>query len=53
VPDALLFWTWFAGVIGNLFFFDQPGVAFIGGLVFGLFLLPYIFLLRFGPPANS
>jgi putative membrane protein len=53
VPDALLFWTWFAGVIGNLFFFDQPGVAFIGGLIFGLFLLPYIFLLRFGPPANS
>ena len=23
------------------------------GIVFGLFLVPYLFLLRFGPPANS
>ncbi len=53
VPDFFLMWTWFAGVVGNLFFFDRTGVAFIGGLVFGLFLLPYIFLLRFGPPANN
>jgi putative membrane protein len=28
-------------------------VALIGGVVFGLVLLPYIFLLRFGPPANN
>jgi putative membrane protein len=53
VPDFFLMWTWFAGVVGNLFFFDRTGVAFFGGLVFGLFLLPYIFLLRFGPPANN
>ena len=53
VPDFFLIWTWFAGVVGNLFFFDRTGVAFIGGIVFGLFLLPYIFLLRFGPPANN
>jgi putative membrane protein len=53
VPDFFLMWTWFAGVVGNLFFFDRTGVAFLGGLVFGLFLLPYIFLLRFGPPANN
>ena len=53
VPDFFLMWTWFAGVVGNLFFFDRTGVAFIGGLIFGLFLLPYIFLLRFGPPANN
>lgn len=50
VPDFLLIWTWFAGVVGNLFFFDRPGVALIGGVVFGLVLIPYIFLLRFGPP---
>jgi len=53
VPDFFLMWTWFACVVGNLFFFDRTGVAFLGGLVFGLFLLPYIFLLRFGPPANN
>ncbi len=53
VPDFFLMWTWFSGVVGNLFFFDRPGVALIGGVVFGLVLLPYIFLLRFGPPANN
>jgi putative membrane protein len=53
VPDFFLLWTLFSGVVGNLFFFDRTGVALIGGIVFGLFLLPYIFLLRFGPPANN
>jgi len=53
IPDFFLLWTWFAGIIGNLFFFDRSGVALIGGIVFGLMLLPYIFLLRFGPPANT
>lgn len=40
--DALLIWTFFSGVAGNLFFFSRPGVAFIGGLAFGLFLIPYL-----------
>lgn len=40
--DALLIWTYFSGVVGNLFFFSRPGVAFIGGLAFGLFLIPYL-----------
>jgi putative membrane protein len=53
VPDFFLMWTWFSGVVGNLFFFDRPGVALIGAVVFGLVLLPYIFLLRFGPPASN
>jgi putative membrane protein len=53
VPDFFLMWTWFSGVVGNLFFFDRPGVALIGGVVFGLVLLPYIFLLRFGPPVSN
>lgn len=40
--DALLIWTCFSGVIGNLFFFVRPGVALIGGITFGAFLLPYL-----------
>lgn len=40
--DALLLWTWFSGVVGNVFFFDRPGVAFVGGLAFGIFLFPYL-----------
>jgi hypothetical protein len=27
-------------------------VALTGGLVFGLLMVPYIFVLRFGPPTN-
>lgn len=42
--DALLIWTWFSGVVGNLFFFSRPGVALIGGIAFGLFLAPYLFV---------
>ena len=53
VPDFFLMWNWFSGVVGNLFFFDRAGTALIGGLVFGLVLLPYVFLLRYGPPVNS
>jgi putative membrane protein len=53
IPDFYLIWTYFAGVVGNIFFFDRIGVALSGGIVFGLFLIPYLFLLRFGPPANS
>lgn len=40
--DALLIWTWFSGVVGNIFFFSRPGVALIGGLAFGLILFPYL-----------
>jgi putative membrane protein len=52
VPDFLLMWTWFAGVVANLFFFNRVGVALIGGLVFGLFILPYIIVLLHGPPTT-
>jgi putative membrane protein len=40
--DLLLFWTWFSGVVGNIFFFARPGVALVGGLCFGIFLFPYL-----------
>lgn len=46
IPDLFLLWTWFAGVVGNLFFFDRPGTALLGGVVFGFFLIPYA-LARF------
>jgi putative membrane protein len=48
--DIFLIWTWFAGVISNLFFFDRPGVAFLFGSAFGLFLLPYVFSRWLGRP---
>ncbi len=53
VPDFFLFWTLFSGIVGNIFFFNKPGVALIGGVVIGLVLSPHIFVLRFGPPAND
>ena len=41
--DALLIWTWFSGFIGNLFFFDRPGLAVFAGFVMGVILTPYFF----------
>jgi putative membrane protein len=52
IPNFFLGWTLFSGVVGNIFFFSTPGVALTGGLVFGLLMVPYIFVLRFGPPTN-
>jgi uncharacterized membrane protein len=52
IPNYFLAWTYFAGVVGNVFFFNTPGVAITGGIVFGLLMIPYIFTLRFGPPSN-
>jgi putative membrane protein len=55
VPNTANFflaWTYFSGIIGNLFFFNMPGVAVSGGIVFGLLLIPYIFVLWLGPPTN-
>jgi putative membrane protein len=41
--DALLVWTLFSGIIGNLFFFDRPGLAVFGGFILGVLLTPYFF----------
>ena len=41
--DALLLWTLFGGFVGNLFFFDRPGLAFFGTLIMGSLLIPYFF----------
>ena len=48
--DIFLIWTWFAGVVSNLFFFDRPGIAFIFGLTFGAVLAPFIFSRWLGRP---
>jgi putative membrane protein len=41
--DALLLWTLFGGVVGNLFFFDRPGLAIFAGVIMGALLAPYFF----------
>jgi uncharacterized membrane protein len=48
--DIFLIWTWFGGIISNLFFFDRPGVAFLFGTAFGVFLAPYLFSRWLGRP---
>ena len=48
--DVWLTWTFFGGVVSNLFFFDRPGIAFIFGLTFGAILAPYIFSRWLGRP---
>jgi putative membrane protein len=41
--DALLLWTLFSGIVGNLFFFDRPGLAIFAGAILGAILTPYFF----------
>ena len=48
--DAYLAWTYFGGVVGNLFFFDRPGTALLGGVAMGILLIPYSFNRWFGRP---
>jgi putative membrane protein len=48
--DLLLFWTWFSGVVGNLFFFSRPGIAVFSGLLLGALLVPYFFNRWVGRP---
>jgi len=48
--DLFLAWVLFAGIISNLFFFDRPGIAFLGGSILGTLLLPYFFIRWLGRP---
>jgi len=50
IPDIFLGWTLFSGVVGNLFFFNRPGVALLGGIAFTLWISPYLFVASFGKP---
>ena len=52
VPNIFLTWTWFSGVIGNLFFFHRPGLALFAGVIFALILAPYFFAQYLGQPDN-
>lgn len=53
VPNTLLFWTLFGGVVGNIFFFHHTKIAEFVGVLFALYLLPYLFQLRFGRPDTA
>ncbi len=40
LPLLVLVWTWFSSIVGNLLFFNNPGVVIAGGLFFTLALAP-------------
>ena len=48
--DIFLAWSWFGGIVSNLFFFDRPGIAFFAGLIYTAALAPYIFVRWLGRP---
>lgn len=48
--DIFLIWALFSGIIGNLFFFDRPGVTLFAGSIFALVLAPYAFARWLGQP---
>lgn len=50
VVELFLTWTLLSGVIGNIFFFDTPGVALSAGVPFLILLVPYYFLSHLGRP---
>ena len=50
IPDLFLGWTLFAGVVGNIFFFNNVALGIFGGLIMSLVLAPYFFTLLFGKP---
>jgi putative membrane protein len=53
VPDILLIWTLIGGVIGNVFYFHHTDIGIFVGALFLIYLLPYIFQLRFGRPDTA
>ncbi len=44
----LLSWVGFSGLVGNLFFFDRPGLAIFAFTVYGALAIPYIFKSALG-----
>ena len=48
LPEFFIVWTWLGGVIANLFFFDRPGTALLGGLTLGFSIASYYTLSRIG-----
>jgi uncharacterized membrane protein len=50
VPGALLAWTWAGSTLANAVFFDRPGVALVGGVAMGVFVVPYLYCWWDGRP---
>ena len=48
IPEFFIVWTWLGGVIANLFFFDRPGTALLGGLALGFSIASYYLLSGIG-----
>ncbi|MFM7359515.1 MAG: carotenoid biosynthesis protein [Actinomycetota bacterium] len=48
VPEFFLMWSWLSGIIANLFFFDRPGVALVGGSALGLVVIWYFLSVKLG-----
>ncbi len=48
--DIFILWTFFAGVVGNIFFFDRAGIASFAGLIYAVIFAPYLFSRWFGRP---
>jgi putative membrane protein len=48
VPEFFLAWSWISAIVANLFFFDRPGVALIGGFAMGLIVIPYFLSVKYG-----
>ena len=44
----LLSWVLFSGLVGNLFFFDRPGLALFASAIYGALIAPYIYKSALG-----
>jgi len=44
----LLGWVLFSGLVGNLFFFDRPGLALFASAIYGALIAPYIYKTTLG-----
>jgi putative membrane protein len=48
VPEFFLAWSWIGGIVINIFHFDRPGVAFIGGSALGALVIWYFISVKYG-----
>lgn len=48
--DIFLAWSLISGIVGNIFFFDRPGIALFAGSLFAALLAPYFFTRWLGRP---
>jgi putative membrane protein len=48
VPEFFLAWSWIGGVVINIFHFDRPGVAFLGGSALGALVIWYFISVKYG-----